>query len=201
MKKSLLALAVLGAFAGAASAQSSVTLYGIVDVGVAVRSTSSAAELAAARHRRWTSGRQPRGLSRFGSHWWRSERGLRPGGGLQHRQRHVRSGGRLFGRQAWVGVDGDIGTLVAGRIAIFSSGTGSFDMFGATDPFGTALIFAGLQSTFSSGNSMRLDNAIMYRSPKSPASSAAWLLVRRAAAGPLAKCLARATTTARCSPV
>ena len=32
MKKSLLALAVLGAFAGAASAQSSVTLFGIVDV-------------------------------------------------------------------------------------------------------------------------------------------------------------------------
>jgi predicted porin len=35
MKKSLLALAVLGAFAGAASAQSSVTIYGIVDAGVA----------------------------------------------------------------------------------------------------------------------------------------------------------------------
>lgn len=34
MKKSLLALAVLGAFAGAASAQSSVTVYGIVDLGL-----------------------------------------------------------------------------------------------------------------------------------------------------------------------
>lgn len=34
MKKSLLALAVLGTFAGAASAQSSVTLFGIVDLGV-----------------------------------------------------------------------------------------------------------------------------------------------------------------------
>ncbi len=32
MKKSLLALAVLGAFAGAASAQSSVTLWGVVDL-------------------------------------------------------------------------------------------------------------------------------------------------------------------------
>ena len=32
MKKSLLALAVLGAFAGAASAQSSVTVYGLVEV-------------------------------------------------------------------------------------------------------------------------------------------------------------------------
>ncbi|MFX7844994.1 porin, partial [Acinetobacter baumannii] len=34
MKKPLLALAVLGAFAGAAQAQSSVTIYGIVDTGV-----------------------------------------------------------------------------------------------------------------------------------------------------------------------
>ncbi|MEX8496146.1 porin [Sphaerotilus sp.] len=41
MKKSLLALAVLGAFAGAASAQSSVTLYGKVDLGVG-KATGSA---------------------------------------------------------------------------------------------------------------------------------------------------------------
>ena len=34
MKKSLIALAALGAFAGAASAQSSVTLYGRVDLAV-----------------------------------------------------------------------------------------------------------------------------------------------------------------------
>jgi predicted porin len=34
MKKSLLALAVLGAFAGAASAQTNVTLYGIADAGI-----------------------------------------------------------------------------------------------------------------------------------------------------------------------
>ena len=36
MKKSLLALAVLGAFAGAASAQSSVTLFGVVDLNARV---------------------------------------------------------------------------------------------------------------------------------------------------------------------
>ncbi len=35
MEKSLLALAALGAFAGAAHAQSSVTLYGIIDAGIA----------------------------------------------------------------------------------------------------------------------------------------------------------------------
>lgn len=41
MKKSLLALAVLGAFAGAASAQSSVTVYGIVDLGFSTADTGA----------------------------------------------------------------------------------------------------------------------------------------------------------------
>jgi len=35
MKKSLLALAAMSAFAGAAQAQSSVTVYGIIDAGFA----------------------------------------------------------------------------------------------------------------------------------------------------------------------
>jgi predicted porin len=38
MKKSLLALAVLGAFAGVAHAQSSVTIYGIIDTGIVYQS-------------------------------------------------------------------------------------------------------------------------------------------------------------------
>jgi len=45
MKKSLLALAAMGAFAGAAQAQSSVTVYGILDVGynnTSTKTTSSA---------------------------------------------------------------------------------------------------------------------------------------------------------------
>jgi len=47
MKKSLLALAVMGAFAGAAQAQSSVTVYGIIDVGyLATRGTEGRASAA-----------------------------------------------------------------------------------------------------------------------------------------------------------
>lgn len=45
MKKSLLALAVLGAFAGAASAQSSVTVYGFVNLAVGKALTNSASSV------------------------------------------------------------------------------------------------------------------------------------------------------------
>ncbi len=41
MKKSLLALAAMGAFAGAAQAQSSVTVYGLIDMGVTSISTDN----------------------------------------------------------------------------------------------------------------------------------------------------------------
>lgn len=43
MKKSLLALATLGAFAGSAHAQSSVTVYGILDMGISSVNTKSSA--------------------------------------------------------------------------------------------------------------------------------------------------------------
>ena len=41
MKKSVLALAVLGAFAGVASAQSSVTMFGVVDLNVRMSTTTT----------------------------------------------------------------------------------------------------------------------------------------------------------------
>ena len=42
MKKSLLALAAMGAFVGAAQAQSSVSVYGVMDIGV-IQSTDALA--------------------------------------------------------------------------------------------------------------------------------------------------------------
>ena len=45
MKKSLLALAALGAFAGVAHAQSSVTLYGIVDEGFNINTNAGGKHL------------------------------------------------------------------------------------------------------------------------------------------------------------
>ena len=59
MKKSLLALAVLGTFAGVASAQSSVTLFGIVDVGIRNVKNGSNADL-------WTQSTDGLNSSRLG---------------------------------------------------------------------------------------------------------------------------------------
>jgi predicted porin len=74
-------------------------------------------------------------------------------------------GGRIFGRQAYLGLSGNWGSVVAGLIATFSSGTGAFDMFGTIDPFETGWGINGLGQTFISANALRLDNAIAYVSP------------------------------------
>ena len=87
MKKSLIALAVLGAVSGAASAQSSVTMYGIVDVGVQYnearhehRHDGRACVFAGKRvgHRQRQPVGQPPGRPRLGSPRPQLERDLRP---------------------------------------------------------------------------------------------------------------------------
>jgi len=74
-------------------------------------------------------------------------------------------GGRLFGRQAWAGLSGSWGSVVAGRLASFSSGTGSFDMIGRIDPFLTGFGLASASQTFYSMNALRADNTVAYVSP------------------------------------
>ncbi|BCQ24269.1 porin [Caballeronia sp. NK8] len=114
MKKSLLALAALGTFAGAAHAQSSVTLYGIIDAGFAYNNNSNGQKLYA-----MNSGNLQ------GSRW-----GLRGtedlGGGLKAIfvlengfnvfNGRLGQGGAEFGRQAYVGLStAQFGTVTLGR--------------------------------------------------------------------------------------
>ncbi len=75
-------------------------------------------------------------------------------------------GSRLFGRQAWGGFqNASLGSIVAGRGSDGVVGTGSFDLWGGVDPFGTGFGFFGLQATFIPSNALREDNAILWRSP------------------------------------
>jgi predicted porin len=174
MKKSLMALAVLGAMSGVASAQSSVTMYGIVDIGVqwveaGVATGNTASPFAQESGVQINSGYQSgsrfgvRGSEALGGNWnavFTLEAGYNTDTGLSGQ------GGRLFGRQAWAGLQhSGFGTVALGRLATPSSGTGSFDLWGSVDPFLTGWGVNGLQSTFIPSNALREDNAVIWASP------------------------------------
>jgi GBP family porin len=175
MKKSLIALALMGAFSGAALAQSSVTLYGIVDIGLQMNTTG--VNLGTTAAPQWSqedvwgvnSGYQSgsrwgmRGSEVLGGGWnavFTLEGGYSPDTGT------LGQGGRLFGRQAWAGLQSaGMGTFAAGRFATPSSGTGSFDQWGFVDPFATGWGINSLGSTFIPSNALREDNAVLWSSP------------------------------------
>ena len=151
MKKSLLALAVLGAFAGAASAQSSVTLYGKLDLGFAKAAGSADKQVADGSK------------SRVG---FRGVEDL--GGGLkamfQFEHRFNPDDGTVTNAAFWhgistVGLGGSFGTVNLGRqyTAAYSLATG------VIDPFGGDTV-AGLrgESLTKSVARLRTDNSVRY---------------------------------------
>ena len=176
MKKTWVALAVAGAFvAGTAQAQSSVTLYGIVDVNYMWEEKPTNVGTSTSPRIVQESLSAINGGHQSGNRW--GLRGSEDLGGGMSAIFTLESGfnidtgtsaqsGRLFGRQAYAGISTGMGAVVAGRLASFSSGTGSFDMFGRTDPFATGFGLASLGQTFYSANALRVDNALAYQSPK-----------------------------------
>ncbi|MCE2969454.1 MAG: porin [Burkholderiales bacterium] len=175
MKKSLLALAVLGALAGSASAQSSVTMYGWLDVGY--QWNKQGYDAGTVNGQRVIRDGSVSGVQ--GGYWNGNRWGVRGSEkisdglnaifqlemGFDIDTGTLAQGGRIFGRQAYAGLSSNWGSLVAGRLATFSSGTGAFDMFGSIDPFETGWGINGLGSTFISANALRVDNALAYVSP------------------------------------
>lgn len=113
MKKSLVALAVLGVFAGAASAQSSVSIYGIADVWVGSVDTGAAGGSVTVQE---SGGLLP---SRLG---FRGSEDL--GGGLSAifgleaglTVDNGTAGGLSFNRQSFVGFEGGFGQVIAGKV-------------------------------------------------------------------------------------
>jgi len=121
MKKAV-AIALGAAFgaafgAGGAQAQSQVTVYGIVDVALAHMNNADASGHSVTREPSLTGGLPSRigfrGSEDLGgglSAVFNLESGFNPDVGV------LGQGGRLFGRQAWVGLRGSWGTLQLGRI-------------------------------------------------------------------------------------
>jgi predicted porin len=159
MKKSLVALAVLGAFAGVASAQSSVTLYGLLDVGLnRFDPKASGVPSTTAMVTGVQSGSRVglRGAEDLGG-------GLRAIFNLEHGLNNddgTQAQGRMWGRQAWAGFAGDFGQFTAGRQLII----GSQFMY-AVDPFGGGFRNAGLQATMGSVITFRANNTLLYITP------------------------------------
>jgi predicted porin len=174
MKKYLLALAGMTGVVSAACAQSSVTLYGVLDIGVQNNRQFSAGDSQAAGAPRQASVTGVQSSYLIGNRW--GVRGVEALG-ADHRVVYVlesgfdldtgtaAQGGRLFGRQAYLGVSGPWGTVVAGRLSPPSSGVGDFNMFARIDPFGAAWGVNSLGTTFVAANVLRADNSLLYSSP------------------------------------
>lgn len=181
MKKSLLALAALGALAGAAQAQSSVTLYGVVDANleyVSNMSTTNPTNASAANpfpgpaHNlfRMSSG----GLS--GSRW--GLRGVEDlGGGLKALfvlesgfgldNGAMQQGSRLFGRQAYVGLESD----QVGRFTFGRQYTTLFDLLANFSPSGYATQYEPVVAQL--GLNFRSDNTAKYTGKFGPVTAIA----------------------------
>ena len=178
MKKSLVALAVLGAFAGAASAQSSVTIYGLLDMGV-TRSNGGVAPnpgVDPAKRNAWTL--QNSTASRLG---FRGTEDL--GGGLsaqfqiEHRftpdDGQQLAGAPFWGARSYV----QLTSNKAGSVYLGREYAPAFWVQVKADPFGnngvgqagSAALWAGytqLDPSVAAGTRVRTSNSVGYRSPK-----------------------------------
>jgi GBP family porin len=158
------ALLTLGVGSGAAQAQSSVTLYGLIDGGLRYQSVSLANSDAVTN---FGGAYGVQSGNRFGikgvedmgngnKAMFQLENGFDLGNGTSQQS------GRMFGRQAWFGVENKgWGDVRLGRMTNLASDW----LVGAVDPFGAGFGQLNMGHAFTSGNTLRLDNTLMYRSP------------------------------------
>jgi predicted porin len=171
MKKSLMAVALLGGFAAVAQAQTAVQIYGTIDAGVVKRTNQTVAIGKRAANTLGFKGTEDlgNGLKAL----FQLEIRYEPDTGT------VENNGRpLFQGQSRVGLQGDFGMVRIGRgLTPFQEVVGSFEPFhGLPTPAGfyTDISVAGfnsapLDSNTSGGspNNNRISNAVFYNSPVS----------------------------------
>ena len=167
MKKTLLAAALMAGFAGVAHAETSVTLYGILDAGIGYQKLKANDDAGDFSQKRigMINGIQS------GNRW-----GLKGSEDLGDGLRAVfvlesgfdlgtgksAQGSRLFGRQATLGLAGDSwGQLDFGR----QTNIASKYLPGVADPFGGGFDQANIGGAFTAANTARYDNMVMYQTP------------------------------------
>lgn len=158
MKRMLIASVIAG-FCGAAYAQSSITVYGVVDYGLITQDVDGSN-----RRNALDSGISAgsrigfRGVEDLGN-------GLKVGfmleNGFNGDIGQAAQGGRLFGRAAWLNVVGRYGELRAGRQSTFG-----YEWLPTASPFGTTYSQAQFATIFGYQNvADRVDNAVYYFTP------------------------------------
>ena len=177
MKKTLAAIAVLGAFAGTALA-ADVTLYGKIDGGLNYQHVSKDAQDKTTHHVSSSNSDSfearsgQNSGSRFGLKGTEQiADGLTVGfqleNGFDSDTGKLGQGDRIFGREARVYVTTDFGEIGFGRMGGLDSGLGSYDLVGDASVFGTGWgDMTGTMSLFFKGKSDRYDNMITYKSPE-----------------------------------
>ena len=167
MKKSLLALALLGAFTASAFAEPSVTLYGRIDTGLvyphknldntAGSTDTFSMDSGVTTGSRWgLKGSEDIGNAKVG---FVLESGFNSDDGTSGQNN------RLFGREAQVNISGAYGTLYAGRLASIASDSGSIGYLGDVSAFPSAYGFVGNQQGSTGTAYGRYDNTLAYETP------------------------------------
>lgn len=173
MKKTLTALAVLGAFAGSAVA-ADVTIYGVIDTGLQYQDVSYDGGDMDNLFEDESSFKMSSGVnsgSRFGI---KGREDLGNGlavsfvleNGFTSDDGALNNGGRLFGRESQVSFHTPYGTLAMGRMGNLVSGNGTYGLAGNLSPFGTSwgdysASVNNVMTTFD-----RYDNTVTYKSPE-----------------------------------
>lgn len=155
MKKTLLALAVLGAFAGVASAQSSVTVYGLVDTSISSIDNGKGRIVGIDSGNNGASRIGFKGTENLGNGMKAEfvlENGINTDNG---------TGGAGFSRLSYVGLGSNLGTVRLGK-----QNTQVKEMLGEIDPFGAAGIVNSVDYINGGGLNQRVGNQITYTSNK-----------------------------------
>lgn len=173
-KKSLIAIAALGAFAGSAMA-ADITISGRIDTGLNFhdQEVKALGETTVDQNTfQMKSGQSSgsritiKGAEELGN-------GMKAGfileNGFEGDDGSFDSNGddKLFGREAIVYLEGDFGHFSMGRVGSLSSGLGSYNVVYGFTPWGTGWgDYAGNKGQFMLGDRGRMNNTITYRSPE-----------------------------------
>ena len=169
MKKTLAAVAVLGALAGSAMA-AEVTLYGVIDTGLnwtqvkTNKATTDSFSMGSGQDSGPRFGLK--GTEDLGDGWkvgFNLENSFKSDTGALE---SAEDGGRLFHREALLFVQSPYGELSMGRTGALDAGTGRYNLMGSgATAMGTGMDLIGKSNLILKGTGSRMDNTVTYQSP------------------------------------